>query len=121
MDWEIVGVRIRTLGSLAGFLVFVGGAISYTFDVIPYAKSSELAAVKADMSQVKTVLNSVLVEQKVSQELAWMERLDRLADRLQRISPDSPDYAEYRVQRVAAEQQLRVVRADLAAARASNR
>lgn len=113
-DW---GEKFRTLASICAVVMFLTGAASYVFGLIPYAKAAELTAVKAEMAQVKTVLNSVLVEQKVSQELQWMERVDRLADRLQRLPPESPDYTEFRSQRVAAQQQLRVVRDELTAAR----
>lgn len=114
MGWQNFGTNARTIGSLCGILVFLGTAASFIFDVIPYAKSADLAAVKREVGQQGDTLKAIQISVLRNEELARMNMLAALLDKMTQLPADSREYREVRSQRVSAEQQLGLVRDELA-------
>ncbi len=105
--------RMNGIGAAVAIAATITGAMSYAFDALPFAKASEVAAIRSEVATVKQVLSSVQVSQKETQELQLMDRVQQLEDRLTRLSPDSGDYSDFRLQRTAAQQRLLQVRDEL--------
>ncbi len=112
--------RIRTFGAMIAIVGSLAGGVSWAFDLLPFAKASDLAAVKIEVASIKTTLATVIIGQKETTELQLMERIDAIADRLQRITPEAPNYGELRIERVSTQQRLRQVQDELAKVKGSN-
>lgn len=101
-----LGAAIAIAGTITAFM-------SYAFDALPFAKASEVAAIRSEVGTLKQVLSSVQVSQKETQELQLMDRVQQLQDRLQKIGVESPDYSDFRLQRTSAQQRLLQIREEL--------
>ncbi|MEI6283174.1 MAG: hypothetical protein WCP82_10770 [Alphaproteobacteria bacterium] len=105
-----LGALVAIAGSLFAFL-------SWAFDLLPYAKAVDVAAVEKRVTSVEHGLTNLDIGQKETQELQLMDRVQALEDRLAKLPQTAADYADYRQQRLAAQQRLRQVQEQLAQAR----
>lgn len=113
-DW---GERIRTLGALVALLGAVGALLLALFNALPVASASEVAILRIRVDAVENGFKDVRLKQTENQELALMQRLDTLTDKLERMGATAPDYASIRGDRVDVQQRLRAIRGELAVMR----